>query len=89
MRLIDEIVNTSSYLSIGLDDPIEFVGLSNDALDQITKEVIEEIKSKNQHKEDDFKISMSDIEDALTLKVLVMPGLFGIDYRFLKEVKFF
>lgn len=89
MRLIDEIVNTSSYLSIGLDDPIEFVGLSNDALDQITKEVIEEIKSKDKHKEEDFKISMSDIEDALTLKVLVMPGLFGIDYRFLKEVKFF
>ena len=89
MRLTDEIVNTSSYLSIGLDDPIEFVGLSNDALDQVTREVIEEIKIKDKSKGDDFKISMSDIEEALTLKVLVMPALSSIDYRFLKEIKFF
>lgn len=89
MRLIDEIVNTSSYLSIGLDDPIEFVGLSNDSLDQVTREVIEEIKNKKNLKEIDFKVSIAEIEEALTLKILIMPGLSGIDYRFLNEIKFF
>ena len=80
IRLIDEILTNSSYLDIANIEPIEYVGISPDALNQITKEIGEEL--------DKPRVSSNDIESALTLKYLLIPNLHGVDYRFFKEVPF-
>jgi|SanBayMetagenome_1026888.scaffolds.fasta_scaffold51497_2 hypothetical protein len=79
MRLVDEIVNNSAYLDFGMDQ-IEYVALSYESLEVIKKEVFEELQKEY--------LSAEDIDDALAMKHLVMPSMKGIDYRFLKEIKF-
>lgn len=79
MRLIDEIVNSSAYLDFGKDQ-IEYVALSYEAFNIVKKEVSEELDTGN--------LSMEDIDKALAMKHLLMPSMYGIDYRFLKEIKF-
>jgi hypothetical protein len=79
MRLLDEILTQSSYLDLGSIDPIEYVAVSDETIRTLTAEIMEE---KNVD-----SASIEDIEATLTLKILIMPTLFGIDYRFFKEVK--
>lgn len=79
MRLLDEILTQSSYLDLGSIDPIEYVAVSDDTIKALTAEIMEE---KNIS-----AVSIEDIELTLTMKILIMPTLFGIDYRFFKEVK--
>ncbi len=79
MRLLDEILTQSSYLDLGSADPIEYVAVSDDTIKALTAEITEE-KNIN-------IVSVEDIEAALTMKILIMPTLFGINYRFFKEVK--
>ncbi len=76
--LIDEIIMQSSYIEAGSVDEIEYVGLSYDAFLKVKKEVEEEI---------DATPSERDIDDALTLKHYILPGLRGIQYKFFKEIK--
>jgi len=79
MRLVDEIVNNSAYLDFGIDQ-IEYVALSYEALEMIKLEVLDELGEE--------VIPIDEIDKALAMKHLVMPSLRGIDYRFLKEIKF-
>ncbi len=79
MRLVDEIVNNSAYLDFGIDQ-IEYVALSYEALEMIKLEVLDELGEE--------VISIDEIDKALAMKHLVMPSMRGIDYRFLKEIKF-
>ena len=76
--LIEEIILQSSYIESGSVDQIEYVGLSYDAFISVTSEVEEEI---------DATPSERDINNALTLKYFILPGLRGIQYKFFKEIK--
>jgi len=80
IRLIDEIVTNSSYLDSTNVEPVEYVGISSDALSQITKEIGQEL--------DKQRVNNDDIESSLTLKYLLMPNLRGIDYKFFREIPF-
>lgn len=80
MRLIDEIITNSSYHDSRSVDIVDCVGVSEDALEMLVKEVAEEF--------DKLRVSYADVEDALTLKFFLMPGLFGVDYKFFKELRF-
>ena len=80
IRLVDEIITNSSYLDSANVELVEYVGISPDALTQISKEVGNEL--------DKQRVSNDDIESALTLKYLLMPNLRGIDYKFFREIPF-
>ena len=76
--LVEEIILQSSYIEAGSVDEIEYVGLSYDAFLMIKQEVEQDL---------DKAPTGKDIDDALTIKHFIMPGLRGIQYKFLKEVQ--
>ena len=75
--LIDEIIGQSAYIEAGSVDVIEYVGLSYDAFLSVKKEVEEDLD----------KVPKGwDIDEALTIKHFIIPGLTGIQYKFFKEI---
>jgi hypothetical protein len=77
--LIGEILTQCSYIDSAKQDPIEYVGLSIECYDKVLEEAVEETG-----KED---ITPAELEDLLKVKCIIMPGLFSVDYRFLKEIR--
>ncbi len=78
LRLVDEIIQNSSYIESKSVDYIEYVALSSDAYLKIVQEIRDETGEQ--------KVTQEDIDDALTIKTIVLPRLIGIDYKFFKEL---
>lgn len=79
LRLVDEIVQNSSYIDSRNVDYIDCVGLSEDAYAKIVKEIKKELNQEF--------ISHDDIEQALTLKFNLIPNSYGIEYEFYKIIR--
>lgn len=77
IKLIDEIILQSSYIDSGNVEPIEYVALSYDAFLSIKEELEEEL---------DETVKAHHIDDALTIKHFIIPGLRGVQYKFFREV---
>lgn len=79
LQLVDEIVSACANIEVENNCSIDYVGLSYDAYLQIKNEI-----------EDGFDrpITASDINKSLSIAYVILPGLYGIDYKFLKEVRF-
>lgn len=79
VSLVEEILTAASNLEMDSGCVIDYVGLSYDAYLRIKREVEDSL---------DRPIINSDIVDSLTMSYVIVSGLIGIDYKFLKEVGF-
>lgn len=79
MRLIDEILTQCSYIDLANSNPIDYVGLSIDCYNKILDEASSELNKK--------EITSDDLNSLLSVKFVIIPELFSINYIFLKEIK--
>lgn len=79
MRLIDEILTQCSYIDLANSDPIDYVGLSVDCYNKVLDEASLELRKKD--------ITSDDLNKLMSVKFVIIPELFSINYIFLKEVR--
>jgi hypothetical protein len=72
--IIEEIITASANIEMETGFTADYVGLSYDAFIQIKKELEASL---------DKSITASDINNALSIDHIIVPGMLGIDYKFL------
>ena len=71
--IIEEILTASVNIEMETGFTADYVGLSYDAFLQIKKELEASL---------DRSVNASDINTALSIDHLIVPGMIGIDYKF-------